>query len=346
MFATITSSAEEWNAHLSLFSPEFQDVYFSYGWHELFANDFVAEPRAFLFRGENGTLLLYPFLLRKVPAHLSDRPLFACESAYGYGGPLTERPEPDDLAKAEEVFCTWARSNGIIAEFVRFHPLLDTHRWFRREILIEENRPTVTVPLDAPYDQLVKRFSPAKRRNIRKADKAGVTVSQGGDFEGFWRLYEATMKRLSAPTFYRFHGEHRPRLERLVRAGGFLLEARIGGRLIAAAIFLRSADFLHYHLGGSDAEFLHVAPNDRLIAEAIRLGFESGATVLHLGGGASTAPDDTLLRFKRGFSPTFGTFRTGKRVHDSFQHELLLKRSQEASGSLPKLFLPYLEENS
>lgn len=343
MHAIITGSAEEWKAHQDLFSPELQDIYFSHEWHELFASDLGANPMAFLFRGNHGTLLLYPFLLRKVPAHLSDRPLFACESAYGYGGPLAEHPDTEDLAQADDAFCDWARSNAVVAEFVRFHPLLETHQWFRREMLIEENRTTVAIPLDAPYDQLVKRFSPAKRRNIRKADKAGVIIRRGEDFASFWRLYEATMNRLSAAGFYYFPGEHRTRIERLIRASGYLLEARIADRLIAAAVFLRSAGFLHYHLGGSDAEFLSVSPNDLLMAEAVRLGIESGAGMVHLGGGATTAADDTLLRFKRGFSPTQGVFRTGKRVHDPLRHVALLNRCREASGTTPARFLQYLD---
>ncbi len=344
MYATVTASSQEWNAHLARFSPEYRDIYFTHDWHDLFARDVGAEPRAFLFEGARGTRVLYPFLLRKIPACLSESPLFACESAYGYGGPLTEAPDPADLAMADEAICNWARSNGVVAEFVRFHPLLDTHRWLRQDMLVEDNRPTVTVPLDAPWEELFLRFSPAKRRNIRKADKTGVIVSSGEDFDGFWRLYEATMRRLAAVRFYHFPGEHRARLERLVRSSGFLLEARISGRLVGAAIFLRSAGFLHFHLGGSDAAFLGAAPNDRLMAEAIRLGLETGARAIHLGGGATTSVDDTLLRFKKGFSPTLTVFRTGKRIHQQTLHDRLLRRWQEASGVSSPLFLGYLED--
>lgn len=340
----VTASSEEWSAHLARFSPCYRDIYFSYDWHDLFARDVGAEPRAFLFEGTHGTRVLYPFLLRKIPARFSASPLFACESAYGYGGPLTEAPDPDDLAMADDAFCDWARANGIVAEFVRFHPLLDTHRWFRRNMTIEENRPTVTIPLDAPYEEIFLRFSPAKRRNIRKADKAGVVVRRGEDFDGFWRLYEATMDRLGATRFYRFSGEHGARLERLVRSSGLLLEARVSGRLIAAAVFLRSAGFLHFHLGGSDAAFLGAAPNDRLMAEAIKFGLETGARAVHLGGGATTDAEDTLLRFKKGFSPIQTVFRTGKRVHQPARHDLLLSLWQEESGAVPSRFLQYLED--
>ncbi|HQG29477.1 MAG TPA: GNAT family N-acetyltransferase, partial [Candidatus Ozemobacteraceae bacterium] len=335
---------EEWNAHLAGFSPQYRDIYFTYGWHDLFARDIGAAPRAFLFEGARGTRVLYPFLLRKIPERFSPSPLFACESAYGYGGPLTEAPDPADLAMADDAFCDWARTSGIVAEFLRFHPLLDTHRWFRRDVLIEENRPTVTVPLDAPYEQLFQRFSPAKRRNIRKADKAGIVVRRGEDFDGFWRLYEATMSRLAAARFYRFSEEHRARLERLVRSSGFLLEARISGRLVGAAVFLRSAGFLHFHLGGSDEAFLGAAPNDRLMAEAVRLGLETGAGAVHLGGGATTDAGDTLLRFKKGFSPTLTLFRTGKRVHQPALHDLFLNLRREETGARPSRFLEYLDD--
>ncbi|HNW36390.1 MAG TPA: GNAT family N-acetyltransferase, partial [Candidatus Ozemobacteraceae bacterium] len=296
MLFRVMGSAAEWDAHLSGFSDILRDIYFSFEWHSLFSIGTSARPVAIFCEGKNGARLFYPFLLWPVPGCLSGIPAFVCESAYGYGGPIAENFVPDDLAEAEQAFCEWARTNNVIAEFVRFHPLLGNHRWFRREISIEENRQTVPVPLDSPFELLWERFTPAKRRNIRKADKAGMIVRQGDDFTGFWRLYEMTMNRRSAAGFYYFSPEHRRELEQLVSNHGFLLEARLDGRLAASAIYLRSAHVLHYHLGASDAEFLPFFPNDRLMAEAVKLGRESGLKILHLGGGATTAADDSLLR--------------------------------------------------
>jgi len=338
----VVASPGEWEDLLNGFSDILHDIYFGFEWHALFSTGTNARPAAFFFEGKTGTKFFYPFLLRPLPESISDTPASVCESAYGYGGPLAENPDPDDLAQAEQAFCAWARANDVIAEFVRFHPLLDNHRWFRHEIAIEENRPTVTVPLDAPFELLCERFTPARRRNIRKADKAGMIIRQGEDFAGFWRLYEMTMNRRSAAGFYHFSPEHRRELERLVGNHGFLLEARLDGRLAAAAIFLQSAHFLHYHLGGSDTDLLSFSPNDRLMAEAVKLGRESGLEILHLGGGVTTAADDTLLRFKTGFSSSRRMFCIGKRIHDPVRHHQMLERWQGITGASPKLFLQYL----
>ncbi|HOY68651.1 MAG TPA: GNAT family N-acetyltransferase [Candidatus Ozemobacteraceae bacterium] len=338
----VTDAAITWESALQALPHDMRDIYFSYRWHALFAADSPALPRLFLCEREKGRLL-YPFLLHPVPATLSAQPAYACESAYGYGGPLAWDLDPDATAEAERLFCTWARANNVVAEFIRFHPLLDNHGIFSANLEIETNRETVPVPLDAPFETLCGRFSAAKRRNIRKAAKAGLTVSTGTDFPAFWRLYEMTMTRRHAPAFYHFPAGHRVLLEQIVRDTGFLLEARIGGRIVAAALFLVAAGTLHYHLGGSDPDALSLAPNDALMAEAVRKGRELGLSRLHLGGGATTAPDDSLLRFKSGFSPSRAAFRVGKRVHDPERHAQLRRLRQERCGHGSPLFLSYLE---
>ncbi|HEY9072021.1 MAG TPA: GNAT family N-acetyltransferase [Candidatus Ozemobacteraceae bacterium] len=337
----VTDSAAFWDTALREFPPGMRDIYFTHRWHALFALGTRATPKVFLAGHGNGRLL-YPFLLHPLPPGPSGRPSFACESAYGYGGPIATGFDSSAAQAADRLFCAWARDNGVVAEFIRFHPLLANHDLFTCGLETEMNRETVIVPLDAPFDELVTRFSAAKRRNLRKATKAGLTVAPGTDLPGFWQLYEATMTRRAAPPFYHFSPEHRASLEAIIRDTGFLLEARVGGRLVAAALFLSSAGTLHYHLGGSDASALATAPNDSLMAEAIKIGRNLGLCQLHLGGGATTAADDSLLRFKSGFSSRRAAFRVGKRVHDPERHEQLRQLQRERSGHDSPLFLSYL----
>lgn len=48
---------------------------------------------------------------------------------YGYGGWIIEGDNADDLFSVYE---KWCRSNGIVSEFVRFHPLIFNHVFSKR----------------------------------------------------------------------------------------------------------------------------------------------------------------------------------------------------------------------
>ena len=79
---------------------------------------------------------------------------------------------------------------------------------------------------------------------------------------------------------------------------------------LCAALVLECNGIVQYYLGGTRQEFLKMAPM-KLLVDAVRAwAHRSGYEVFHLGGGTTTAPDDSLLHFKKGFSDRCHTFST------------------------------------
>jgi len=160
-------------------------------------------------------------------------------------------------------------------------------------------------------------FRPEVRNRIRRATREGVTVrlTPGPeDVEAFLPLYTETMARVGARPYYSFP----PETFRLLCTGLgrnlLLAEARHAGRTVAAALFLYNDRYLHYHLGGSATDALHLAPNTLLFAEAAEWGRQRGIQFMHLGGGVR--PGDSLMRFKSRFSPHRAPFFVGRRIID------------------------------
>lgn len=251
------------------------------------------------------------------------------ETPYGYGGPLANSIEPDFLRAADAAFSAWARNEGIVAEFIRFHPLLENWNYCPPDSWrVIYNRPTVAIDLRAPEELLLTRMGSSLLRASRKAERSGLYFRElipQTWIEPFRVIYEQTMRRVQAPTSYYFSSE-------LFR--GFLadrLEMRMFGvfapgpgpdRLAAAALVLGGPENLHYHLGASDPDLLELRPNNLLFRDLLLWASRQRRwQKFHLGGGNDAQPDNSLLRFKRSLGFGEARYQIGTRVWDQAEYE-------------------------
>jgi serine/alanine adding enzyme len=386
-----------WDAALSGLPPQLHDVYFTAAYHLVWQRNGDGLARGAIFENADGAVL-YPFLLRPLdtaPAlvaatgHGGDpwRGRFDISSAYGYGGPLAavagEEPLelPDDpeaasgtgpgpvvtpasarlLAAFRHEFSAWCREQGIVSEFIRFHPLLQTEAGMTAaadadptagaetggatpSVEIVPANVTVWCRLSTPEAHRATLSSSA-RRNLRKADRAELTFGVETSDEAWARfieLYTETMRRREASDYYLFPPRYFDDCRELLGDAAALLTVRRPapavsvdgaaglsaargdvepGEIVAAAFFLRSEQAIHYHLGGSDSAALAERPNNLLFVGAMDWGAELGAAAMHLGGGYLAGGEDELLRFKTGFSPLRARFYMGRCVHDQVRYD-------------------------
>lgn len=313
--------SKQWNAALNEMAV--CDIYYTPEY--LAAQEQIEEGEAWLAVWDGGALgrVAYAFLKRRIPGQQG---LFDLTTPYGYGGPVHsgERDKTGTaLAAFRQEFDHYCREQGVVSEFVRFHPLFENH--FESDGLqVQYVRDTVVIELRDGNDPM--QSFPSKTRNmIRKAQKSEVTIevtSGSGNCRNFIRLYTQTMQRREAANFYYFPDRFFESLLDGLVPKPVLLTAWCEGKAIAAAMFLLYKRYLHYHFSGSDPVYLHLAPNDLIIYEASKIGAMSGAQFLHLGGGYST-PEDSLFKFKASFSPLRGHFFVGRKIHDPGTYERL-----------------------
>lgn len=158
-----------------------------------------------------------------------------------------------------------------------------------------------TLALDAEAESIYARFSKMHRRNIRKAERLGVSVAVGhsmSDVDMFYRLHLLTRRRQGVPI--------QPRrfftllAQRVIQAGlGFVLTARVDQVPVASAIFLCWNGTLIYKFGASDARYWDYRPNNLLFREAIRWGI--GHDFHTLDWGRTDLEDRGLREFKAGW---------------------------------------------
>jgi hypothetical protein len=312
MSLRLVSDTGEWDAVLDrLAGHGLDDVYFRPAYAALYGGG--AELALY---EDDGGLFALPWLVRPI----DDTGLSDFETPYGYGGPLSTSDDPAFLGRAWTALAGHGRERGIVCGFVRFHPLLDNHRWVVPEAAqVVEDRQTVILSLAKDRDTVMAGYSSDTRRKVRKGEQAGVTVTaraDPGSLAEFARLYDAHMRELEAHDDYFFGDEYFQAVAGLGDGAWRVYLAERQGEVLGGALILLSARWAHYHLSSSLRAFNAHCPNNMLRHAVTMDLLGSGRQALHYGGGRTSDPDDSLLRFKAGYSPERATFRFGKVMLD------------------------------
>jgi serine/alanine adding enzyme len=241
---------------------------------------------------------------------------------YGYGGPAGG--DGSFWPAYEE----WARERGVVSTFVRFHPLYGNQR--DAPIHLEELAPTVAWRLGER--DLLAGLHFKHRNKVRKAEKAGATVTAASGLDGFVELYEDTMRRIDADGFYLFEPAYWERLEELPLAR---FDALIDGEVVASALCLATPPWLHYHLSGTTDAGRSTGASTLVLLEAARWAQAQGYDRFHLGGGLG-GEADSLHHFKARFDPEgLVPAAVGKAIHDEHAYRELSGGEAGYEGFFP-----------
>ncbi len=321
---------EDWLSALNRVST--QDIYFMPDYLRMVSANGDGIPKLAWLTCDHGDVV-YPFLVRPINIKGIDTGFCDIASPYGYSGPIVKSIHEDnthDLASEfVRQFHDYCVSTGIVAEFIRFHPLLRNANTFSGLIPVEHVRDTVYIDLrESPEKIWTDRLEGRTRNAIRKAEKSGVCVqySHGERITCFMDLYCETMQRLEADAYYYFTEAYFQYLGKLVDRSAILIEAVYESRVIASIVLLKGDKFSHYHLSASDPAFRRLQANSLLLWKAVEWSQDQGLSLMHLGGGYSSS-NDSLFKFKAGFSPYTGEYYVGKVIHDREKYDEIVEQS-------------------
>lgn len=155
------------------------------------------------------------------------------------------------------------------------------------------------VDVSRPVEELWESFKGSARRNVRIAEKAGVSIRSGSseaDLRAFFSLHLSVRKHkygyLAQP--YRFFQAIKRHF--LDEGNGTILLAELDGLPIAAFVLLTWRERTYYKFGASGGATLDRRPNDLLMWQAARYANEQGSSRLDLG--LSDDDQEGLIRFK------------------------------------------------
>lgn len=296
-----------------------------------------------------GGRILSPYLLREVPPALCDgAALFDAVSPYGYGGTWAhEDVTKGELAAFRAELRTSQAARGVLAEFQRLGgPLDGAARVLEADPAAEAIRhlDTIAVPFDGDYDRYWAGAQGRHRTSTRKARKLGLTWEEGpaslAEMTGgrFRALYDGTMERVSAKPYYFFADRYYELLHAALGDDLRLAQVRnADGDVVAAALFMRWGDLLHYHLAGSERDAARMGANNLLLDGMIAWGFEHGLRLLHLGTGITAG--DALYKFKVQFGGRLLPYWLLRTVLDEERYDVLTQRRAAATQREPRELL-------
>jgi len=229
-------------------------------------------------------------------------------------------------------FNQYCIENNIIAEFTRFHPILMNHEFSKNHIQIFYDRETVVLDLTEDYEKIwLNEYSSKNRNMIRKARKEGYTSEvieypSKSQINTFIDIYIHSMKMAEANEYYFFSNDFFYKTFSLLKDHAKLINVLDNNqRVVCSSIFFHYGDYFHYHLSGR-SKGANNAVNNLLLDDAIKLAQKKGAKKFHFGGGRTSNPNDSLLKFKGSFSKARLPFYIGKKIHNQHIYDEVVRQ--------------------
>ena len=315
------NSTDEWKSYLELLPPNQQDIYFTPEFYRLY--ELIGDGKACCFVFMLGDdLALYPFLKNNINSlgFDLDKKYFDIQGVYGYNGVVSSSLDENFVNPFHIAFHEFCIEENIIAEFSRFHPLLENHLFSINHLEVELNRMTVYLDLSLDENQIwLNSFSSKNRNMIRKSMKADISIREAkcqDDYDEFIHIYHETMSNLNAGEYYYFEESYYDNYFKLINNHQKLFLAEYQGNVIAGAMFMYYHPYVHYHLAGRKKDFTGLPASNLLLDFAIKEAKQIDYHYFFLGGGNNGLPDNSLFKFKAGFSRTYKEFYTGKKIHN------------------------------
>ena len=151
------------------------------------------------------------------------------------------------------------------------------------------------------------------------------------------------MKRVSASKYLFFNNEYFNNLFSLQNCVQFIVYHN--NTPIASSICFYSKSFFHYHLASALTDYLKYCPNNILMDCQIEFAHKNKFKYIHLGGGLSSNDEDTLFKFKKGYSSDHFRFSTGKKIHNKKIYNKIINlwesKNPEKKDYLKNILLKY-----
>lgn len=304
---------EHWNHYLDNIPNELQDLYFREEYVRLYET--INEKAICFVYKEEKSILLFPFLRRSF--EYLGKIYYDFETAYGYGGPISNNLSEEFMTKALDAMKKKAIEENYVCGFVRFHPILANWLFFDKVGRVILDRKTIAIDLAGGIEYTWMNEIHTKNRNIiKKGEKNGLVFIVDNDFaylNEFQVLYNSTMDKLNADGFYYFDSQYYKQLQNTL-SNRFLGIVKHEDKVVAGAIFFYQGFYGHYHLAGSDKSALKLSPNNFLLWEAAKELSNKGVRYFHLGGGTDGNEENSLYQYKRKFSKNEYQFCLGKLI--------------------------------
>lgn len=266
---------------------------------------------------EGSNILFFPFIIRPISLAFhgtSDAVLYDAISPYGYSSPLLSAADTTGqfYKKAMLAFLAKMEKRNVVSVFSRLHPILTNHRILNGYGTLVSHGSTVSIDLNLSEQELWQQMRRNHRDGIKRTLEKGYNAFVDYDWQ-YWdqfiAVYYETMKRNKADPYYYFSPRYFEELRQAMGDRMYLGIVLIQGEVASAGLFTESSGIVQYHFSATADKYLKSGSSKLLLYFMILFGKKRGNRILHIGGGFG-GNEDSLFRFKAGFSQTRHAFYT------------------------------------
>ncbi len=321
-----------WNKYFKKLPVDQQDIYYTPEYYSLYENYGDGKAQCFVFE-HDGEIALYPFLINSVNklGYDLDDEYFDIQGAYGYNGVVSSSYNKGFIDSFYLAFAEWCNNNNIVAEFTRFHPILQNHLFSQAYFNVIFDRPIVYIDVNKSYEELWGNLQRTTRKQINRCYKRynfqiEMLENEQYDLNVFEEIYKESMVRVNSSKYLYFNHQYFEQLLKLPITIQYIVKDH--KQPISTIIAIKGSKILHGHLGGTTTEYTTYSPFSMLYWEMIKTAKKDDFDYVHVGGGNTTDKDDKLLAFKKHFSSTVNKFYIGKKIHKQKIYDQILNQWQ------------------
>lgn len=321
---------EKWDSLKSDFV-DINDICFSYGYHRLYQTE-NCRPENFCYRDQNKI-----FSIAYLRQPISNSVYFDFETVYGYSGPLANNNDNNFLKNAWSYFLKYCENEGIICGFIRFNPLADNHLLVLSEyVQVEKVKEIVVSTIKGKNEQDIwAQYTSNTRNKIKLAQKHNIKIHHFNTQEAlliFKDIYYQTMDRLKADSFYYFDDAFLKRIYKYLKDNFVVFIAYLEEKVVGGALIFFTREVVYYFLSASLGEGRQCGAANLLRHEAASFARRQDIRMINFGGGKTSEQNDSLFKFKKGFSKETKDFYIGKVLVNEKEYSRLCKEWWDTSS--------------
>ena len=341
--------ANEWSKWLSSLPSSYKDVYFSPDYYSLYQAYGDGEANCYVFI-DGDKVALYPFMKNSINilGYELDKDYYDIQGAYGYNGLIANTQNTTFINEVWHRFDEWCQQHDIVAEFMRFHPIINNYELAGNHFHVIYDRETVYIDLSQSLEEIFQGCEKSTRQHIRKAMKS-IEIQPAfyseENVKTFYQIYHENMVHVNSIPYLFFNEDHFRRMFHNENIEFFI--AYQDNTPIACYSGLVSKDYYSNYLRASKTDYNKTGVNTLMYCSMIQSAKAHGCKYVHLGGGSNDDPENSLLKYKMNYSKTLSHFYIGKRIHNPIVYNDIVRqwkeRHPDSFNNHSKMLLGYRE---
>lgn len=303
---------------------------------DLYENKYTYS-RCYIFK-ENKYIFIYPFLISKIP----NNKYFDIETAYGYGGPVSNTNNLSFLNRAIAELRVKLNKKKVIAELIKFNPYSTNKNILENYDgkIINEKKVVYINLKKLTREEIYKNYKKSCKKKLKKNFKnSEIKIKVENTIKSlliFKKLYDDSMIKLKAEKKYYKNFNFYKKIYKNLKNNFYIFSVEYENKIHTSQLLFFDENTVYCHMYGST----DIAKEKSLILFSYHLlinwAKDNKFKFIDFGGGRTSDPEDSLLNFKKNFSNSSLDLYIGEKILNNKIYNKLIQNNKKIDNRLFK----------